>query len=229
MIGVPVFGILGILCAFGWNYYGLKIKELEKTQSTVKNEKNISQDTLDKRETTTYIVSGDVVHGNKTTKHEDINAPNALIVTKNQSGGQNTVNYYKNEYEPLDTEVEKEIDNKLSLFANNKDYPKIIIEIEANNSQRNKVAKVLERLLTKYNLGFYPEGNTYIGRFPDNPVSVFVNSKNMDFANKLINILQLYIKEGFKIIPDDNFPVDFIKIYINGQPLFDKNGTLKIE
>ena len=96
MIGIAVFGILGILCAFGWNYYGLKIKELEKIQST---EKSIYQDTLAKTNTTTYNVSGDVVQGNKITKHEEINAPNALIVTKNQSGGQNTVNYYKNEFE----------------------------------------------------------------------------------------------------------------------------------
>ena len=36
MWGTPLFGVFAALCAFGWNYYGLKIKELEKVQNELK-------------------------------------------------------------------------------------------------------------------------------------------------------------------------------------------------
>ena len=229
MAGVPLFTILAALCGFGWNYYGLKIKELEKVHNErIKDSISSKKDSI--KSNNTYYVSGDLVKGNKSIKHDEIIAPNALIVTKNQSGGQNTVNVYQNEFKPLDNALETIIEQKLSVLANqyNK-HPQIIIEIESNNSQRNKIALYLEKLLSKNNLGTYPKGNTYTGRFPDNPISVIINPKNKDYTDKFLDILRVYIKDKYQIIQDDHFSLDFIKFYINGQPLFENNGTVKIE
>jgi hypothetical protein len=75
-------------------------------------------------------------------------------VTKNQSGGENTVNFFQNEYKPLNEKVVNEIDKKLDTLARvYPTAPKTIIEIESGNSQRNKIALFLEELLSKKNLG----------------------------------------------------------------------------
>jgi hypothetical protein len=47
MIGIPIFVILGALCAYGWNYYSLKIKELEKTQNEQKSNITISPESIE--------------------------------------------------------------------------------------------------------------------------------------------------------------------------------------
>jgi hypothetical protein len=63
MFGVPVFTILAAICGFGWNYYGLKIKEVD----ALKNEKKaVSKDTT-KNVKNTYNISGDLVYGGKKT------------------------------------------------------------------------------------------------------------------------------------------------------------------
>ncbi len=61
MIGTPLFTILAATCAFGWNYYGLKIKEFEKSQPKVETPtiQNV------------YNIKGDYVSGNKKVKSSD--------------------------------------------------------------------------------------------------------------------------------------------------------------
>ncbi|GGH48218.1 hypothetical protein GCM10011364_23620 [Mangrovimonas yunxiaonensis] len=56
MIGVPIFTILAAICGFGWNYYSLKIKEVEKKERSNEPSKSIEN---------IYNVSGDVIQGTK--------------------------------------------------------------------------------------------------------------------------------------------------------------------
>src|ERR1022692_3874823 len=93
LYGVLIFTILAALCAFGWNHYGLKIKELEKDTSG--------------KTTNNYNIKGDLINGNKIITKTETKTPNALIVTQNHSGGQHTVNYYQNEFRPLDKAIDK--------------------------------------------------------------------------------------------------------------------------
>jgi hypothetical protein len=222
-IGIAFFSILTILCSYGAYHYGEK-KEISKI-----NEVPLKTDSTVKPETT-YQIKGDLVKGNKITIKEEINAPSALIVTKDQSGGNNTVNFFQNEYRPLDQKIIQEIDEDLEkLIVAYPNKPKTIIEIESGNSQRNKIALALEELFSKGQLGVYPKGNTFMGRFPDYPISIFINPINKKFTKDLLNSIELFITGEFKIIEDEKFPDDIIRIYINGEPLFDTNGKVKVQ
>ena len=49
MIGVPIFTILAALSGFGWNYFGLKIKEIEaknKSKESGKDSNSIIQNLI---------------------------------------------------------------------------------------------------------------------------------------------------------------------------------------
>jgi hypothetical protein len=224
-IGVALFSILAILCGYGAYHFG------EKKENAKNPEISIRKDSAVKAETT-YHIKGDLIQGDKVTKtkKEEINAPSALIVTKNQSGGTNTINYFQNEYKSLDHQIIEKIDQELSkLTLEYPNSPRTIIEIESGNSQRNKIALALEELLSKKNLGVYLKGNTSIGRFPDYPISIFINPSNKKYTEDLLNSIELFITGEFKIIEDERFPIDVIKIYINGQPLFDTNGKVKVQ
>jgi len=185
-------------------------------------------------------IKGDFVNGNKivsnvkvdnNNKSSKINAPSALIVTQNQSGN-NTVNInqltsqsYKKISKELNVKLNKNFDILISRY---KTHPLIKIEIESGNSMRDKVARDLESFLYSRELGIYPKGNIFIGRFPDYPVSVFSSKKNYQFTIDFINTLKLYIESKFHI--DTTFRSnDFINLYINGAPTFDENGKIKIE
>lgn len=230
-IGIALFSILVILCGYGSYHFGEK-KENAKLKSQKIDVTYGRSDSIPKSKTTYNINGGDLVQGDKVskTKKEEINAPSALIVTKNQSGGENTVNFYQNEYKPLNKNIEEEISDRLDKLAlKYPNAPTTMIEIESGNSQRNKIAIELEELLTKNNLGVYPKGNTFMGRFPDYPVSVFINPANRNYTKELLSSLELFISGEFKIIEDNAFPNNIIKIYINGQPLFDTSGKTKIQ
>jgi hypothetical protein len=98
----PTFTILATVSGFGWHYYGQKIKEQEKKETPQKK-----IDTLPKVQNTFHI-KGDYVQGNKVTSKpkKQINAPNAIIVTQDQKGGQNTVNQYFGAKDPKHVVVE---------------------------------------------------------------------------------------------------------------------------
>ena len=75
MIGTPIFTILAALCGFGWNYYGLKIKE----QDALKKEKaTITIDTSQKVKNV-YNIGGDVVYGDKNTVINKIDTSNKKL------------------------------------------------------------------------------------------------------------------------------------------------------
>jgi hypothetical protein len=63
MFGIPIFTTLAILCGFGWNYYGLKIKEADAVKQ---KDKITSKDTPQSRKDV-YNIHGDLVLGDKRT------------------------------------------------------------------------------------------------------------------------------------------------------------------
>ncbi len=133
-------------------------------------------------------------------------------------------------YKPLDNEIKREIINNLKILkSENKSFPYIAIEVESGNSQRHKIALELESILTPLELGTYGEGNTFIGRFPDHPISVFYNPSNDIYVKKITGILSNYIFEGFSLISDKNYPGNYMRIYINGIPEFYNDGSLKVK
>ncbi|WP_300490936.1 hypothetical protein [Flavobacterium sp.] len=223
--GIALFTILAAISGYGAYHFGEK-KEMQKQIDSSKGKESNSNTQ------TTYNIKGDLVQGSKVIEmnKEEINAPSAMIVTNNQSGGTNTINYFQNEYKAINENTKQTIIEKLEALSIK--YPKApntIIEIESGNTQRHKVAMELEELLAKKDLGVYPKGNTFIGRYPDHPISVFINPINKTFVRELIDLLDLFISGEFKIIEDVQFPIDIIKIYINGQPLFDTKGKVKVQ
>lgn len=129
------------------------------------------------------IINRDTLQGNKNVK---ITAPKALIVTNNQSGGNNSVNINQitsQTYQKISKEISDQLNKNLNIikikYPNN---PKVIIEIESGNSMRDRIARDLESFFASRNLGYYPKGNTSIGRFPDHPISIFTSSKNLNFS-----------------------------------------------
>ena len=63
MIGTPIFTILVALCGYGWNYYGLKIKEVDALK---KESMTASKDTSQNIKNV-YNIGGDIVYGDKKT------------------------------------------------------------------------------------------------------------------------------------------------------------------
>ena len=228
-LGLAIFSMLAILCGYGAYHFSVKKENAKVESQRVVN--NQGQTDLTHK-SDIYHIAGDLVKGDKVskTKQEEIYAPSALIVTKDQSGGQNIVNFSQNEYKAINKDLKEEIKEKLDkLILKYPNPPKIVIEIESGNSQRNKVALEIEELFAKNNLGIYPKGNTFIGRFPEFPISVFINPANKNFANELIDALKSYILGEFKIIEDNATQTNFIRVYINGEPLFDSTGKVRIQ
>ncbi len=225
-------GILVAVGGFIYNKYSGKSRNENHEQ--IVNKQNELDSKID---SSTNLISSKVDTINKKSgkaivKSETkniINAPDAVIVTQNQSGGQNTVNIFQNEYKPLNVAISNEVEQKLKMLIKKyPNHPLVRIEIESGNSQRHKIALSIANFFHPMNLGDYPQGNTFMGRFPDYPISVFVNPANLNFANELINALKPFIEGEYKIIKDEGFSIDFIRIYLNGQPSFDNNGSVKI-
>ncbi|MFA5031699.1 MAG: hypothetical protein WC614_01650 [bacterium] len=170
----------------------------------------------------------DYVQGNKI--ETTINAPKALIVTQNQTGNNNIINQISSQdYKQLtESQREQVIENLKQLIREFSQPPKIFIEIESGNSMRNKVAYDLETLLKSFNLGQYAQGNTYIGRFPDHPITIICNSQNKEFVDKFIKAIEPYIKCQYYIDSNTIFSTDIIKFYINGTPSFEMDGRVQI-
>ena len=186
-------------------------------------------------------IQGDAIEGDKIElKNEGdskidksvIEAPNALIVTEDQSGGINTVTInqvtsqsYQKISKDLKSTINKNLDNLKSIY---KYHPKVILEIESGNSLRHKVASDLEQLLYLREMGYYPKGNTWIGRYPNYPVTILSSKQNFNFTIDFIKSIKPYI-DSFYFIDTTMRTNESIKMYINGTPTFRSNGSLKIE
>jgi hypothetical protein len=123
--------------------------------------------------------------------------------------------------------VEANIERLKHKYANS--HPTIILEIESGNSMRNKVAEDIENLFQKFSLGFYPRGNTYIGRFPDHPITVIGSEKNIGFFRDLVDSISPYLKAEWFYLVNNGMPNDTLKLYLNGTPSFQPNGSVTIE
>lgn len=213
-----------------------QINESESSQIQINKENQVKGDMIQGAK----VIDSDRIDGDKvetkkieTKVEETLEAPNALIVTKNQSGGQNTVNNVtqltSQSYQQLSNSViSKLVSNLQYLEDEYPNPPKIIIEIESGNSLRHKVANDLERILVANNLGYYPKGNTFMGRFPEFPISVFTSSKNLEYTQDFIKTIEPYLTSQYFI--DTSFSGNQrIKFYINGIPTFNQNGQVRIE
>jgi hypothetical protein len=235
-----ITGIMVIIAALITGLFTVSHKNEEPSQNqnvniTGKDSSKISYTNNQNEIKGDYINGNKVVIKNGTQKVEPnskVVAPKALIVTNNQSGGNNTVNINQmtsQSYQPISKEINDQVNKNLTnLKIKYPNAPIIHIEIESGNSMRNKVARDLEIYFVTMNLGFYPKGNTSIGRFPDSPISIFTSKSNLMFTQDLINAIKPFI--DCKYIIDTAFgSSDFIRFYINGTPTFSDNGSVKIE
>lgn len=98
MIGAFIGALIVAFSGLGWNYYSREIKYLEGKQQKITTEKT-TEKIIDSVHASSDKVINELKHSPKITqttiidnhKEEKIIAPNALIVTSNQSGGSNTV------------------------------------------------------------------------------------------------------------------------------------------
>ena len=154
------------------------------------------------------------------------------ITSYGQSGGitAGIVNISNsNQYVQPSNTILSQVENNLkSLISEFPTRPKIIIEVESGNSQRHQTACDLEKIFQTSDLGVYPKGNTYMGRFPNNPITVIGNKQNFQFYKKFVNAINPYIPSKWHYEPTDSCPDDFLKIYINGTPTFSGNGSVNI-
>ena len=104
----------------------------------------------------------------------------------------------------------------------------IFVEIEAGNSLRDKVANDLGEILAECSLRHYPKGNTFIGRFPDHPITILCSQPNVPFVRELITSIAPLITGQVEIL-NDLKSNEIIKIYINGSPTFTAKGEVRIE
>lgn len=112
-IGAAIFQILAIICAFGAHYSGEKAKS-NSNKDDVKKEQIVIKDSPNVK----------ISSSNKIKSPTIINATNALIVTNEQSGGTNIVNYNGGKYNPANTQ------NK-PIFEKNGSYGVNILEESA--------------------------------------------------------------------------------------------------
>ena len=163
-----------------------------------------------------------------------LNSSETIVnVTSNyQSGGltaavvniQHASNYVQPSQE-LNLLISKNLSHLIELYANR--IPKIYIEIESGNSKRTKVASDLVRLLSPVGAQF--SQGTFLGRHPDDPITVLGNSSNIPFFKDLQKNISPYIDSFWRYPIIETFNDDILKIYINGEPSFNESGQVKIE
>ena len=103
-----------------------------------------------------------------------------------------------------------------------------IVEVEAGNSERHRIATDLEAMVGDSEVLVYPKGNTYIGRFPDFPITVIVHPASVSAIQRLIKELGPYMESQWGVLPNANFPSNLVKLYIGGTPTFGAGGRVRI-
>lgn len=174
--------------------------------------------------------NGDNVGHDKVTNYnyrDSINAPNALIATSNQSGGQNIVNYTSNEFKPLPSALKNKILFSLdSLLKKYPSHPYVAIDIRQGSYSRKLVALELDELFRMKYLGNLKEN---VFNFSDEPISIFIDHVNLQFAIDLMKSINSFISGEFKIIENKDWDTTFMRIYLSGEPIFTKFGQAKFQ
>lgn len=136
----------------------------------------------------------------------------------------------RNEYKALSPDVEAQLISSLKAFkASIHDNPiHVRVDVENGSSLRNKVAASLGNALSSLGLGGSSQGkgNTFIGVFPDHPVTILCADENQDIAIKFQQAIEIFLRSGVYIERSHHFPRDFIRVYMYGQPLFNSDGSV---
>ena len=211
-ISYRIFSGLLMTWIFIWVIWGTKIAQKKGRDREQKQEKYSEEASHDRQEK----------HDNLSSKIDKSNEILKNLDNKIDEIGSNT-------YSSLSLSLQKEIDGNLTNLAKKHGTnTKIIIEIESGNNNRHKVASDLGRLLTTINLGSYPSGNTYMGRFPDHAITILSSPENIKFVSEFITAIKPYFNSDIFI--DKNFrSQEFVKMYINGNPVFYAEGRLEIQ
>ncbi len=85
----------------------------------------------------------------------------------------------------------------------------------------------MENILAGFG-GQYRQG-TFMGRYPNDPITVFGNSSNVEFFKELQKALSHYIDSFWRYPIEESMNNEELRIYINGEPSFNNNGQVKIE
>ena len=166
---------------------------------------------------------------------ESITIENSVL-SNSQSGGQTaqTINNYYPEknstsYRKPDSNLLQQIEHQLNdLISEFPNHPIVYIDIEANNQNRQKTGKLLELILSKYNIAPIRNDN-YFCRNDSRPVVVLYNPKNFEFIKKLNESIKPLIQNNFILDTNNTFALDSVKIFINGIPRYHNNGSVIFE
>lgn len=239
-----VIGFFGLLWKFLTNKPSKK--KSTDTQQTNKIKNNTNSPVIGKIENQTihnYLVDPNILKRLNTLeeKHEELIKTNKMNnqnekmninVTNNGISGitagivniSNSTQYF----EPNNLLL-SQVENNLNLLIGEfPTRPKIIIEIESGNLQRHQTACDLEKIIQKFDLGSYPKGNVHMAKHPNNPITIIGNKQNIKFLEKFVNAISPYLSSKWQYETIDSFPDEFLKIYINGTPTFNNNGSVTI-
>lgn len=155
-----------------------------------------------------------------------------FVHSEGQIGGitAHTVNITSERFQELTPDNKSTIVNRLyDFFTDHRIHPRIMIQVESGDNMRNRVALEFENILGDYDAGFYPKGNTFMGVFPDYPITIVLNPSNKNYMDDFLKSIKSFIAcDNPQFIFYESFPNDVVKFYINGKPTFDQNGSITI-
>ena len=136
-------------------------------------------------------------------------------------------NYYTSPNLELESQLSKELIkfkelHKTSLFVE--------IGIETGSSIRYKIASKLEQLLKKNGIpSHFKSGTSYYGWNQRSPITIKYNPLNEQFSKDFGNLVKTYINSDIEYKSDETFESWKIFFFINGDAIFNKNGSMKIQ
>lgn len=160
------------------------------------------------------------------------NSPGAVAQSMVNSPGstQITTIQERNLFRPLDAKIEERLGVELDKLKAKyeRSQIRIQVEVEANSSERQKVAETLGRLLSSKGLGGYASG-TYIGRFPNAPITLFYGTENSEIAKDFRAAVSGFITGEIRFEPLISWPSNFLRFYLNGTALFSEDGRVTFQ
>lgn len=132
-------------------------------------------------------------------------------------------------YVPPTEALQRRVRDSFMRARSESDQPlRFLLEVESGSTERHQIAIDLETMVGNRAVVAYPRGNTNIDRFPDRPMTVILHPSNVASIHRLIEELEPYIESQWGLLPNSNFPLDIVKIYIGGTPNFEAGGRVRI-